>query len=104
RRDFHRCERCCCVGRKKRQSSHGPGGWRYRRMVLILSDSRDVERSLQKNVTLAKNAGAVLRNELVIKCADGTLSVEAPPECVGQVLIRLPWECQVPVELFELSV
>jgi hypothetical protein len=73
-------------------------------MVLILSDNLDVERSLQKNVTLAKDAGAVLSDELVIKCGDGTLSVEAPPECVGKPLIRLPWGCHVPVELFELSV
>jgi hypothetical protein len=73
-------------------------------MVLILSDSLDVERSIQKNVTLAENAGAVLRDELVIRCADGTLSVEGPPECVGKPLIRLPSECHVPVELFKLSV
>jgi hypothetical protein len=73
-------------------------------MVLVLSDSLDVAGCIQKNVTLATDAGAVLSDELVIKCGDRTLSVEAPPECVGKPLIRLPWECHVPVDLFELSV
>jgi hypothetical protein len=41
---------------------------------------------------------------LVIKCVDGVLSVEAPPESAGSLLIRLPWDCLVPVELFELCV
>src|SRR5689334_8435726 len=73
-------------------------------MVLIVSDDLPTERSLQKIVTLAKGAGAILNKELVIKCVDGILSVEAPPtESVGKLLIRLPCDCLLPVELFELS-
>jgi hypothetical protein len=73
-------------------------------MVLIVSDNLDIQHSLQKNVTLAKNAGATFDDDLVIKCVDGTLSVEAPPDSVGKILIRLPCDCLVPVELFQFSV
>jgi hypothetical protein len=73
-------------------------------MVSIVSDDRDIERSLEKNVMLAENAGAVLNEGLVIKFVDGSLSVEAPTVNVGEVLIRLPLECVLPVELFQLSV
>jgi hypothetical protein len=73
-------------------------------MVLIVSDNLDIQHSLQKNVTLAENAGATFDDDLVIKCVDGTLSVEAPPDSVGKILIRLPWDCLVPVELFQFSI
>jgi hypothetical protein len=73
-------------------------------MVLIVSDNLDIHDSLQKNVTLAKNAGATFDNDLVINCVDGILSVEAPPDSTGKVLIRLPWDCLVPVELFQFSI
>jgi hypothetical protein len=73
-------------------------------MVSIVSDDRDIERSLKKNVMLAESAGTVLNEGLVIKCLEGALSVEAPAVNVGEILIRLPLECLLPVELFQLSV
>jgi hypothetical protein len=82
----------------------GAGGWGYRIMVLIISDNRDIQHSLDKNVILAKNGGATFDDDLVIKCVGGTLSVEAPPDSAGKTLIRLPWDCLVPVELFQFAI
>jgi hypothetical protein len=73
-------------------------------MVSILSDNREIERSLKKNVTLLAKAGAEFSDDLVIKCVDGMLSVEASPASTGKMLIRLPWDCLFPVEFFELCV
>jgi hypothetical protein len=73
-------------------------------MVSIAADNRDVERSLQKLVLLSKKADAEFSDDLIVKCVDGNLSIEAPPDSVGKVLMRLPWHCLVPLEPFNLSV
>lgn len=72
-------------------------------MVLVVADNRDVERALQRLLTLSKKAGAQFRDDLVVKCVDRTLSIEAPPESAGQVLMRLPWDCLVPLQPFRLA-
>src|SRR5260370_22453286 len=74
------------------------------RMALIAADNRDVERSLQKLMTLSKKAGAEFSDDMVVKCIDGHLSIEAPPDSVGQVLMWLPWHCLVPLKPLHLSV
>jgi hypothetical protein len=73
-------------------------------MVSIAADDRDVERSLQKNLKLAEKDGAEFSDDLLLKCADGNLSVEAPPDSAGKVLIRLPRDCLVPLQSFHFSV
>jgi hypothetical protein len=73
-------------------------------MVLIAADNRDVERSLQKLVTLTEKAGAVFSDDIVVRCADGNLSIEAPPDSTGKVLMGLPWDCLVPLPPFRLGV
>jgi hypothetical protein len=54
--------------------------------------------------TLAEAAGAEFHRDLVVKCIGGTMSVEAPPGSAGSILMRLPWDCLVPVAPFEFSV
>lgn len=73
-------------------------------MVLIAADNRDIERSLQKIVALSQKAGAQFSDDMVVKCADRNLSIEAPPDSIGKVLMRLPWNCLVPLELFRFRV
>jgi len=73
-------------------------------MVLIAADNLQVERSLKKIVALSKEAGAEFSGDLVLKSVDGYLSVEAPPESAGKVLVRLPWDCLVPFPPFCLSI
>jgi hypothetical protein len=72
-------------------------------MVLIVADDWDIERCLRKNLALAERAGALLSEDLSVKCINGELSVEAPRDSTGKMLIGLPWDCAIPVELFELS-
>ena len=62
------------------------------------------QRSLQKIVALSEKIGAEFRDDMKLKCFDGFLSVEAPPEVAGKVLARLPWNCLVPLPSFHLSV
>ena len=73
-------------------------------MVLIAADSLQVERSLRKIVALSEEAGAEFSDDLVLKSLDGDLSVEAPAESAGKVLVRLPWDCLVPFSPFRLSI
>jgi hypothetical protein len=73
-------------------------------MALIAADNRDVERSLEKLMMLAKEAGAEFSDDMVVKCSDGNLSIESPPDCVGKVLMWLPWHCLVPLKPFNLSI
>jgi hypothetical protein len=73
-------------------------------MVLIAADNQDVERSVEKLVMLSKQAGAEFSDDLVVRCIDGNLSIEAPARSVGKVLMRLPWHTLVPLQPFNLSV
>ena len=73
-------------------------------MVSIAADDWSVERSLQKNIELAEGDGAEFSDDLCVKCVKGYLSLEAPPESFGKLLIRLPWDCLVPVQPFQLAV
>jgi hypothetical protein len=72
-------------------------------MVSIAADNRDVERALQKIVALLKRGGAEFADDLIVKCVDRTMSVEAPPDSAGRVLIRLPWDCLVPLPPYRLA-
>jgi hypothetical protein len=73
-------------------------------MVSIAADNRDVERSLLKNLKLAEKDGAEFSDDLLLKCADGNLSVAAPPDSAGKVLMRVPRDCLVPLQSFHFSV
>jgi hypothetical protein len=73
-------------------------------MVSIAADNLQVERSLRKIVALSKESGAEFSDDLVLKSVNGYLSVEAPPESAGKVLVRLPWDCLVPFSPFRLSI
>jgi hypothetical protein len=73
-------------------------------MVSIAADNLQVERSLRKIVALSEKAGAEFSDDLVLKSVNGYLSVEAPPESAGKVLVRLPWDCLVPFSPFRLSI
>ena len=73
-------------------------------MVSIAADDWSIERSLQKNIELAEGDGAEFSDDLCVKCVKGYLSLEAPPESFGKLLIRLPWDCLVPVQPFQLAV
>jgi len=73
-------------------------------VVLIAADTPDIERSLQKLVMLSKKAGAEFSDHMVVKCVDGSLSIAAAPDSAGKALMRLPWDCLVPLEPFHLSV
>jgi hypothetical protein len=73
-------------------------------MVSIEADDWSIERSLQKNIELAERDGAEFSDDLCVKCVKGYLSLEAPPESFGKLLIRLPWDCLVPIQPFQLAV
>ncbi len=73
-------------------------------MVSVLADNLENERSLRRLVALTEAAGAEFSRDLVVKCIDGSLSVEAPPDSVGSVLMRLPWDCLVPISPFQLAI
>ena len=73
-------------------------------MALIAADDRHVERSLLKIVEFAEKAGSEFSNDLTLKCTEGNLSVEAPRESVGKMLVRIPWDCLAPLPPFRLSV
>jgi hypothetical protein len=73
-------------------------------MVLISADKAQVERSLRRVVALSEKFGAEFSDDLTLKCVDGFLSVEAPPETAGKLLARLPWNCLVPLPSFHLSI
>jgi hypothetical protein len=73
-------------------------------MVSVLADNLEIERSLRRLVSLAEIAGAEFSRDLVVKCIDGSLSVEAPRDSVGSVLIRLSWDCLVPIPPFHLAI
>jgi hypothetical protein len=72
-------------------------------MASIAADDRDVERALLKIVTLAKKGGAEFHDDLIVKCVDRMISIEAPPESSGRVLVRLPWDCLVPLAPYKLA-
>src|SRR5690348_9449524 len=73
-------------------------------MVSIAAHNRDVEESLQRNIKLAEKDGAEFSDDLLLKCVDGNLSLEAPADSAGKALIRLPWGCLVPLRSFQFSV
>src|SRR5215472_1904868 len=73
-------------------------------MVSIASDNSDIERALRKIVALSEKEGAEFSKDLVIKCVNSNLRLEAPTDIAGEVLIRLPWNSLVPVEPFRLRI
>ena len=72
-------------------------------MVSIVADNRDVERCLEKILAEARRGGAEFAPSLVLRCVNGSLSVELPPESSDQLLIKLPQETLVPTALFGLT-
>jgi hypothetical protein len=73
-------------------------------MVSVLADNLEIERCLRRIMALSEAAGAEFSHDLVIKCVDGHLSIEAPPEGAGKLLMRLPWDCLVPLPHFRLGI
>ena len=73
-------------------------------MVSVLADNLEVERSLRRLIALSRAGGAEFSPDLIIRCVDGSLSIEAPPDSVGKVLIRLPWDCLVPLPPFQFAI
>jgi hypothetical protein len=72
-------------------------------LVAILADDREVEKALHRLVAHLRAAGARIADGLVIKYAAGALSIEAPAVRHGEVLIRLPQNCLVPLSAFRLA-
>ena len=73
-------------------------------MVSVIADNQAVERTLNRLVALCEAGGAEFSRDLVIKCVDGNLSVEAASDSVGKTLVRLPWDCLVPLSLFRIGI
>src|ERR1700756_5944949 len=73
-------------------------------MVLISADKAQGGSSRRRVVALSEKFGAEFSDDLTVKCVDGFLSVEAPPETAGKLLARLPWNCLVPLPSFHLSI
>jgi hypothetical protein len=73
-------------------------------MVSVVADNPLIERSVLRIAALAEAAGAEFHRDLVVQCSDGALSVEAPPDSAGSILIRLPWDSLVPIPPFEIAV
>jgi hypothetical protein len=73
-------------------------------MVSVLADNLEVERSLHRLVALSEAGGAEFSPDLVVRCVDGNLSIEAPPDSVGNVLMRIPWDCLVPLAPFHFAI
>jgi hypothetical protein len=73
-------------------------------MVSVLADTLEIEQSLRRLVALSETAGAEFNPDLVVKCIDGDLSIEAPPGSTGDVLIRLPWDCLLPLADFHFAI
>ncbi len=73
-------------------------------MVSVIADKPVIERLLRRLVALSEDAGAEFSRDLVVKCTDGNLSIEAPPEQPGSVLLRLPWHCLVPILPFRIVI
>jgi hypothetical protein len=72
-------------------------------MVLIAADNRETERCLETLVTLLTDCGAQFHESVVLKCDKGCLSIEAPPELVRTILIRIPEQHLLPLSAFRLS-
>ena len=73
-------------------------------MVSVVADNPEIKRCLRRLLTLSETAGAEFSEDLVVKCIDGHLSIEAPPNSAGKILMRLPWDSLVPLEPFRLAI
>ena len=73
-------------------------------MVSVVAENSDVARTLGRLVVLSQEAGAKFSDDLVVRCRDGYLSIEAPPAKAGEVLIDLPWDTLVPLQPFRLAI
>ena len=72
-------------------------------MVSIVADNQDVERCLEKILETAKRGGAEFEEALVLRCSEGSLSIELAPESAAVSLMKLPGRLLVPVGSFHLS-
>jgi len=72
-------------------------------LTAILADDREVEKALHKLLADLRAGGASIADGLVIKYAAGALSIEAPSVRHGEILIRLPQACLVPLSAFRLA-
>ncbi len=73
-------------------------------MVSVVADNAEIAQCLGRLLTLSEAAGAEFSGDLVVKCIEGNLSIEAPQHIVGKTLMRLPAACLVPLELFRLGI
>ena len=72
-------------------------------MVSIVSDDENIKRSLATLVERCVACGAQIADDLVIKCLDKELSVEASPDGMSGDLIRLPHTAILPLKSFTFS-
>ena len=72
-------------------------------MVSIEADNVDIERCLERILAEARRGGAAFADDLVLRCADRSLSIELPPGSAAETLITLPEQMLVPTRLFSLA-
>jgi hypothetical protein len=72
-------------------------------MVSIEADNADIERCLERILAEARRGGAAFADDLVLRCADRSLSIELPPGSTAETLITLPEQTLVPTRLFSLA-
>ena len=72
-------------------------------MVSIVTDNAEVKDCLETLLTLTRGNGAIFSDDLILKCINGKMSVEAPPAETGRVLIKLPRSCLIPLEQISLT-
>jgi len=71
-------------------------------MVSIESDDARIGRSLERLLAAARRAGAEFADDLILRCAEGSLSIALPPHSAAERLIKLPEAALIPVRPFRL--
>jgi hypothetical protein len=72
-------------------------------MVAIAADDAEIGRRLERMLAQARDAGGAIADDLILRCAGGSLSVELPPDSAAETLIDLPEQALLPVGAFGLS-
>src|SRR5262245_14104529 len=72
-------------------------------MVSIQSDNADIERCLERILIETRRGGAAFADDLTLRCADRSLSIELPPGSGARMLINLPEPMTVPTRSFRLA-
>ena len=71
-------------------------------MVFITADDRMIERCLERLVAQVESAGGTLATDLLLKCVEGGLSIEASPDRQGELLLTLPSTIMPRIERFKI--